>query len=278
MNNNRTRLNILKINFMKRFVAVQNNFTLVLFLFIFLIISCSRSMSVKEMNKLVLVESERYHTSRDWNIRKEAIINVSKYKTPESIELLITALKDSHMGVRVEAIKGIAKHPSDDTRDILIKYSKSGNVSNIRYEALIGLGTLKNPQDFEIFAQGAASNDWIIREAAISGMLDITDKESEEKSIPYILKILDDKNDSVKISALKKVRIKDPQIYNKIIRHFDNSSYEYKVTMTAAALTALQGYKLDRNTEMKVKGLIIHNNKEIRILALRVIKTIPEKD
>lgn len=208
--------------------------------------------------------------SDDWKIRRAAVRNISHYKDSDTIPLLIEASQDSHSLVRIEAVRGLGHfHDSSAKRRIMDMAEKEKN-ANVRWFSIKTLSQYRESTFALVFAKGLKSEDWLIREESIKGLLKIDDFAIRYLSITYILEALNDPNESVVITTLLNVRIKDDKIYARIASLLLKSQ-EHKLTLRVSALKALRGYRLDRKTRKYIIDLLVHRNRDIRIWAYRVL-------
>ncbi len=239
------------------------------------VIACSSAPSTRKINER-LDFCERQYLSTSWVERQKAVLEVSAYNHERAYDFLVKALNDQNPAVRIDAMRGIQNHFHEKiSPDIYVSAVKNDSSNKVRLEALDILIAYKNPDHFPVFVNAFGNADWLFRESAIRGITAIDDDEIEQKSIPYIVKAIRDPSPNVRISALTTVTIKSPLIYEEIRLLFYEKDYDKKVTILSASLTALKGYDLDIRLRERVKGLIIHDNEEIRILALRVLKSEP---
>lgn len=236
---------------------------------------CTTGMKRKKMEKEVLQSTVLYQ-SDDWRERKAAVVSVSAYDIPQAFELLVIAAEDKQPAVRRSALAALSKRSdSDEAYEIVFTHAKRERNPAVYSEALKALIPFKRRESFDVYVKGLRSKDWLIREYAIRGMVAIEDPKVQQASIPYVRKAINDPNENVRIATLENVKIQDPLIYAEIRKFLFTDEYEFKVTMLVATLKALQGYDLDIRVKDRVKFLIVHQNKEVRILALRVIKAQP---
>ncbi len=246
------------------------------FTLILVVASCTTGLSRKEMQERLIAAKVRYN-STDWTVRNGAVEEVGKYKLEEARAFLTkAALEDTHAKVRSTALKSlVTTFPDEKTLDFCIDRTQNDSSESVRYDATKGLIPFESPKSFPVFSRKMSHEDWLVREAAITGICRIKDTEIERRSIPYIVQALRDPNMNVRIAALENVRIRDQKIYNQIRRVFFTENYEYKITLLQATLKALQGYDLDIRVRERVEQLIVHPNKDIRVYALRVLKSEP---
>ncbi len=189
------------------------------------------------------------------------------------MELLIRALDDDHKLVRIEALKGLYHFKPLSAKSKIKKIAELSTDDNIKWNAIRTLSLYRDPTAAIIFAKGLKNRDWLVREEIHQSPADdqrFRDKESRPSS-PYISEALNDSKESVIITTLKNLDIKDRELYAIISRIITTTPY-YKQSLYLAALKAIKGYKLDRKTRNKVVELLTHRNKEVRLMALRVLK------
>ena len=146
---------------------------------------------------------------------------------------------------------------------------------NVRWQALRTLSRYKDPSSALVFARVLKSDDWLLREEAVRGLLNINDYAIKYVSIPYILEALDDPVESIVITTLKNLTIKDQRLYKKISKILHKTP-AYKHSLIKAALTSLKGYRYDASTRNIIVKLLVHRNKDLRIAAFRALKTESE--
>ncbi len=237
---------------------------------------CMTGLSREKMNERVHIARARYASS-DWTIRKAAVEEASNYSVDAAKTFLKrAATDDSHAAVRSAALDGLVDNfAGDDTMKLCMHMAENDRSRTVRYDALNHLVIFEDPEAFDLFAKQMDHDDWLFREAAISGICTIQDQKIEQKSIPYIVDALKDPNKSVRIAALEHIHIKDPKIYNEIRKFFFTDDYEYRITYLLATLKALKGYDLDIRVRERIEQLIVHPNVDIRVHALRALKSEP---
>ena len=211
----------------------------------------------------------------NWMDRREAVRGIVRYVGPQKNDLIIGTLKvasaDPHPAVRIEAMKCIPLIKSDEMLALLKKTAAGDRDGNVRWHALQSLRLFRDPSIADVYVRGLASNDWLVREESIRGILELDEATVRPRLIPYIIRALGDPRSSVVITTLTGLKIRDDALYRSITgKLFASSDSDY--SMLEAVLTALEGYNLDPKTKEKVINLLLHNNYRIRVLALRVLK------
>jgi hypothetical protein len=220
----------------------------------------------------------------NWRERRAAVRDIVSYYGHSNNELVIVTLKiaarDSSAAVRMEAVEGLAKIKTDDTLSAIKKIASEERDSNVRWYAIKELRLWKDPAAAEIFIMGTGSDDWLIREESVRGILSLDDATIRKKCIPAIIRAMKDPSSSVVLTALRSVKTRDPRLYKAIAEKF-NSCGVFDYSLLEASLTALEGYRLDQKTNEKVINLLVHHNTAVRLLALRVLKkekTLPARE
>ncbi len=223
------------------------------------------------------------YVAGNWIERTEAVREIIRYIGPDKNDLIIGTLMvasaDPHIEVRIEAVKGLSRMDIDQTRSMLRRIAREDPGDNVRWRALRELRLLKDPAAADIYIQAMGSSDWLIREEAARGMLSLADEIIRARMIPHIIKALNDPSASVAIAVMRNLKTRDPRLYQAIADRLLSAS-EY--SLLSASLTAINGYRLDDKTNEKVINLLVHGNADIRVLALRVLKSnrslsIPKK-
>ncbi len=237
-------------------------------LFLLLTLCSGRDSSLKK--NVEIAQYTAMYESDDWTSRRSAVMKISRYDAPESAELLIRATHDSHSLVVIDALKGIRRHTSPAALARVKELAREAEDPNIRWHALRTLGAYKDPSSSLIFVKELKNPDWLLREEAVRGLLKIDDNAIQYLSVPYILQALDDESTSVKIMALRNLRIKDERINIKLSEMLFSTGASQHLFIDSI-LKALIGYKLEGATREKVITFLTHQNMEIRLSAHRVL-------
>lgn len=241
-----------------------------------LLISCSSTARFSEdvaIQNNIKTAVNNYN-SDNWEIRFKSIRSVSKYSdsiyAKNSMLLVIKALDDSHSTVRIEALKILRKIKAPAAEEKIRTIALTDMNSNARYFAFSALGEYSNIKNETAFIRGLESRDWLVREAALTGLMRINDPEIQIKYIDIILNAMKDKNVSIKLACLSNLTIKDPLIYSELSKIVNNK--KSSLYLLKAALKQIKGYKIDDKTKTRVISLLTHRDKEIRILSLQALK------
>ncbi|MDA3899320.1 MAG: hypothetical protein PF637_02240 [Spirochaetes bacterium] len=244
---------------------------------VFSLTSCTTGMSRKKVDAAVDSAGKDYHAAARWQEREVAIKTVTAFVTAEAVALKLEALEDTHSRVRVAAANGLSAAISNaEIREKLAEKARRDREASVRYSALKTLVPSDAPELYPLFIFYANSRDWLFREIAFKGLIAINDTDIVEKSVPTIVKGLRDENESVKVAILESIEVKKSEYYEEIRKIFFTEGYETQITLLCATLKALSGYNLDIRVRERVERLILHPNKRVRILALRVLKSEPD--
>ncbi len=219
--------------------------------------------------------------STNWQERLQTVKEISKHISQKGydsdltdeviLNLLIKATQDTHEAVIIESIKGLSVLKYPEAMEMLSNLAMDDKNSNIRWYAIQALSLFKNSENIPVFLKGLKSDDWLIRESSIKGLLHL-DMAFNDDYIPVIISAINDQNESVKTAALLNLKIKDEKLYETIKKIFLNKKNDTKVNLIRAALTALEGYTLDDKVKERIIDFLTDRNSEVRILALRVLK------
>ena len=250
----------------------------ILFLLFFLLSNLA-GCNMFQKSELIRVQKQRSAANKyaagTWMDRRDAVKEIVTYLGPDKNDLIIGTLmvasKDPYSAVRIEAVKGLGILNTDQALDVVKKIASDDRDGNVRWCAIKELRSFKDPSIAEMYIKGLGSNDWLMREESVKGMLAMDDTTIKEKLIPYIIKAINDPSSSVAYTTLHVVKIKDARLYQAIADKLNSSSL-YNYSLLEASLIALEGYKLDPKTREKVINLLLHDSIRIRLLALRVLK------
>ena len=241
-----------------------------------LLISCSSTARFSDDAEIQnnIKSAVNNYNSDNWEIRLKSIRSVSKYSdsiyAKNSMLLVIKALDDSHSSIRIEALKILRKIKAPAAEEKIRAIALTDMNSNARYYAFAALGEYRNIKNETAFIKGLESRDWLVREAALSGLMGINDPEIQIKYIDIILNAMKDKNVSIKLACISSLTIKDPLIYSELSKIINNK--KSSLYLLKAALKQIKGYKIDDKTKNRLISLLTHRDKEIRILSLQALK------
>jgi len=137
--------------------------------------------------------------------------------------------------------------------------------------ALESLLQSPSQETVRVFIANFASGDILVKEASIKGILKLSGDSSKQEALPYVLAALNDDAINVRIAALDNLTFKDDAIYQILAKYFQKN--RLSATMLNFSLKAINGYKLDEETQEKIIPLLTHTDVDIRILALRALKS-----
>jgi HEAT repeat protein len=245
--------------------------------FFLMALICVQAGCIK--SEMVRVQKQREAATRypsaNWMERRDIVRNIVRYYGKDKNDLvngiLTYGCSDPHPAVRIEALQSFAKIKSKPALPVIQKTARTDSDNNVRWYAIQSLRSFNDPSSAEIFIQGLDSSDWLIREESIKGICSLDDGTIRVKLVPYIIKAMHDSSTSVMLTTLRQVKTRDDRIYRAITEKL-KSATDSNFSLLEACLMALKGYRLDSKIKEKVIGLLLHNNPQIRVLALRVLK------
>ncbi len=214
------------------------------------------------------------YSSENWEIRLNSIKRMSRYTgtayAKNSLMLVIKAMDDSHSKVRIESLIILQNLRISAVEEKIKNIALSDENANVRHFAFIALGEYNNIDNEKTFLEGLNDKDWFVKEAALEGLMKINDPEIQIKHLDIIIKSINDKNISLKLTAISNISIKDQLIYEELAKIINNK--ESGLSILKAALQKIKGYKLDNTTKKRIIELLTHRDKNIRLLSLQVLK------
>lgn len=243
-------------------------------LFIILLSACSSRPGHTHISLQSIESYENDLRDENWEKRCLAVQALSQHLDGpygQRIEQSILSVSnDEHDEVKIAVIKAFSRHPSPLFRERLLTITHDRS-DNVRWYALTCLGEYGDPEAAPVFINGLMSEDWIIRESSIIGILKIRDLSVVNDLVPYIVRSLEDPNVAVRIATLENLTIRDPRLYRSIASIVSENRTKGP-SLLVPALRALEGYILDDETREEIIPLLTHMNSDIRIAALHVIQ------
>lgn len=237
--------------------------------------SCGRENLKDSQDYQRLYDFFQDYKSDNWEKRREAVVRISETGSKKSVkdidDFLCEATYDEHPAVRMEALTGLKKRRPTSCLERIRSITQTDPNQNVVLYAYTALSEYRDPESSAQFVAGLESSDWMIREASIKGLMKIRNRNEKLKYTQQIIKVLNDRNESVKIAALSSLSVKDSSLYQNIITNLNEKNVK-KVTLLKAALKAVRGYNIDQKTRIFLIELLSHENAEIRVLALRALK------
>ncbi|TAL35807.1 MAG: HEAT repeat domain-containing protein [Spirochaetes bacterium] len=248
------------------------------------LIACTKITTIQRTDRAAIQSSLRLFQETNWQARQKALNELASFTLPiddpdfPAIEnAYLLALDDSHQIIRIEALKNISSVTSVRILNRAAEIAEGDPNLNIRWYALKSLSGFRKPAFLNVFIKGLSSDDWLIREESIRGLLTIDDQALVRQQIPLVLHSLEDPNYAVRLAALENLTIRDSRLYNSIAGML-NSEMREQHSILAALLKAIRGYQLDQETRRHVSEFLLHSNSEIRVLALRALKASDEAE
>jgi len=255
---------------------LRKRILIIILLEILIVLKCSntnRFSEDAEIQKNITAAVNNYN-SDDWETRLKSIKNVTEYTdtiyAKNTMLLVFKALDDSHSAVRIEALKILKKMKAPAAEEKIGQLALTDENANARFFAFSALEEYQNIKNEDIFIRGFNDRDWLVKEAALKGLMRINDPEIQIKYIDIILNAMKDKNVSIKLACISNITIKDPLIYIELASIINNK--ESSLYILKAALSKIKGYKIDDKTKKRIIALLTHRDKEIRILSLQALK------
>jgi HEAT repeat protein len=255
-----------------------------------LVCSCThnaREYGIAGQTQSLAHEVQKRYADRRWDRRQDAIALITAFlsrKPPEERSLLSTAAEysrladqlviacsDTHSSVRIESLKALALAPPVKAFNRISELALHDPNDNARWYALKALAQYRNDKTLDVFIRSYASNDWVLREASVRGMLMLNQEALKKTLTPIMVRAIEDPNESVSATALADITLRNPQIYRAISRVFMKKPRP-TTNYLIAVMRALDGFILEDNIRKRVIDYLNHSNRDVRILALRVLK------
>ena len=250
-----------------------------LILFMLIIVSqflaCSSNQFTEDarIQREIITAVDNYN-SENWEIRLSAIKNISKYSNTvyakNSLLLLIKALDDPYSEVRIEALKSLKNIKAAGAEEKIGALALTDENPNVRYFAYLALEEYTNIANENIFLQGLNSDDWLVKEAALRGLMRINDHAIQIKHIDIIIDCIKNKNTAIRLTAIQYLTIKSTLIYDELAGIINDKTSG--LTVLKAALSEIKGYRFDIKTKMRIIDLLTHRDKSIRVLSLQALR------
>lgn len=240
--------------------------------------ACSRNISDDEKIRDYLTNissAEKEYESAFWVNRRSAVEKASHYPYTRSERFLHKAvLSDSSIKVRIAAVKALSAFNTSSTIIVLSDAADFRNNFMLRLEALNVLASFRSPAATDTFSYSMDDANWLIRESAIKGLISIDHSKISRIQNYYFRKAVEDDSPEVRVSALKNAEFKDMECYEAAKIQFMGRNGSESLRLLEAYLVFFQEYPLDKGVEEEIKKLLLHDNSEIRIAALRTLKSV----
>jgi len=265
-------------------ICMKKYILLCIIIISFFNISCFfKSQSIFEKNPQLLAEIKADLASHRWDIRLiglRKLYDTNEFKQlPESEDLLLTASFDEHTLVRIEAINMLAELKTPAAANRILTIAKEDRNENVKWQAIIALGTLRERQAIPVLIEATKSNDWLIREAAYKSINRIATSADRDNLVHVIVNGILDPVTAVKCATLENIPFYHPEIYNAI--RLTLLQRNIPQNLLVACFNAIAGYALDATVKEILVNHLVDRNPEIRIIALRTLRqdnTYPKKN
>ncbi|MCL1864939.1 MAG: HEAT repeat domain-containing protein [Spirochaetes bacterium] len=238
------------------------------------LLACSSQFKEDAKIQKEIITAVNSYNDDNWEIRFSAVKNISKYSNTvyakNSILLLIKALDDPYSEVRIEALKSLKKIKAAAAEEKIGDLALTDESSNVRYFAYLALEEYTNISNENIFLQGVNDNDWLVKEAALRGLLRIHDGAIQMKHIDIIIDCIKSKNIAIRLTAIQHLTIKSTLIYDELADIINDQTSG--LTILKTALSGIKGYKFDIKTKMRIIELLTHTDKNVRLLSLQALQ------
>ncbi len=109
---------------------------------------------------------------------------------------------------------------------------------NVKWTAIRTLAENPPAQALPVFVENFESEDWLIREASITGILRIKEESLRARISPLVIRALQDTASGVRIAALNNMSFRDESFYRLIAAIFMKTR-----TLRTGSLRRAQGHK-----------------------------------
>ncbi|MCM8803058.1 MAG: HEAT repeat domain-containing protein, partial [Candidatus Omnitrophica bacterium] len=204
-----------------------------------------------------------------WQVRLYGIKGLVKYGEGDILEDLFNSLKDPYWQVRYYAAVGIGKYGNEDSIHNIISHLNDSNLE-VKKALLISLKRLlwKNVTRFNFKSmdenQLKVLFDCFEGEDEIKLLtISIFENANDERAIPYLVKLLGDKSDEIKIKSLWAIE----RFKAKKIEEIEGLLNEPSVKVKIEAIKTLIRLKGEEGIDGLIKGLS-DENESVRIYSL----------
>lgn len=237
--------------------------------------SCTAMQTVPASDAVLDYYEEGYN-SRNWKTRVDALQSIASVRGERADSLIVKGLEDSHNAVKIAALQILSDRVVKKAHVPIKELALKSENSNIRWNAVKALSRYRDPRDASVFIYNFGHDDWLIREAAIVGLLGIDDYSTKYVHGNVIVKALDDPSISVKLAALSNLTVKHPLIYSSLIKMINNENLK-KPTLLAEVVKALQMYSIEEKDRDIIINLLSHDSVHVRIAALNTLRAQQER-
>ena len=242
-----------------------------------------KSQTIFEKNPQLLYEIKADLASNRWDIRLTGLRKLSdtnEYKQlPEAEQLILTASFDQHTLVRIEAIHMLTELKTPAAIDRILTLAQEDNNDNVRWQAIISLGILKERRAIPILIEATKSDDWLIRESAYKSLNAIALPTDKERLTYVIINGILDPVTAVKCAALYNISFYHHDIYNAIRLVLLQPNIPQNLLIEC--FNAVAGYELDPSVKEILVNYLVDRDPQLRLLALRTLRqdnTYPKKN
>ena len=259
--------------YMKKYISL----CIIIFSFVTLIfnVSCvSTGKTNLQKNPELLAKIKSDLASNRWDVRLaglKRLQDIIGYRQfPESEQLVFNASFDLSTLVRIQAIYMLAELSTPHSIKRIVIIAQEDTSNNVRWEAIMTLGILKERIAIPMLIEAAKSNDWLIREAAYQSIIKMALPSDKEFLKDVLVAGISDPINAVKRAALHNIPFYHPDIYNAIRAVLLQSNIPENLLV--ACFHAISGYELDPTVRELLIKYLTDKNPQMRIYALRTLQ------
>lgn len=163
-------------------------------------------------------------------VRRVALVEISRSDHPEKVGLLIEGLADSGDDVQWFAVRALGQLKAPEALEPLIEVMKTSGNNGVRADAAEALGEIGDPRAFDALHEALGDETSLVRAAVAKALGNLGDT----RAIPALLRLIgDDGFDSRRYAAYALAKFDDPRVAPALIRLL--TGHESSTTRTDAA-------------------------------------------
>ncbi|MDH4130132.1 MAG: HEAT repeat domain-containing protein [Spirochaetota bacterium] len=176
--------------------------------------------------------------------RMQAAENLGKIEQKEAIDPLISSINDTNGEVRYAIVKALDHYNGDRISNILLQLLKD-NEWYVRFQSGLILEKKLNGKNLSILEFLYNNDPHKLSKLCAASALIALDQDPEKKYFKFILNLLNDDDNAIRIQAVNFLsEIGDQSSVEKIIEEFNNQNKEVKLIMISI-LSKFQNNKIE---------------------------------